>query len=956
MQEYRDWPARFKVAFSFAGAQRGAVQGVAEQVEAALCRGSVFYDDWFEPYLAGQDGDLKLENVYRQRADLVVVCISGEYNDRPWTQIEHRVIRTLAWGAPSDSPQALRALYLRFGPGEVAGIHVNTIAPNVQGRSAEDTAQLILQRLKIYEAMMQRATAASPPSIAVRPTREIEYLEALVWELRDRAPRYVAVAGQERKRLDRDRLLKSVGMEVTLLLRRFEEREHAAQPACETRYTDVLDAYRDLLDRPRRRLAVLGEPGAGKSFSLERVALEYAQRALGDPTAPLPLLVRLGLWTEPQPLAAFLAQQLGPLGGQLAALRDEQRAILLLDGMNEIPPSQRAAKAKELDAMAADERFASVIISCRERDFSADFRWSCDTLTLQALTPADIRAFLQRAFTVMLDTEQGPAAGERRFWQLAGGEDLREVWAAWEDAGANFESFWTASEIPRERPNVYSKTSAAQDERWHRMRQDRRGLIHLAVNPYLLTILAALTEIPRDRAQLFEAFLHVLHERERSARERRSDAHSVPDRELWMSVLAELAATLQHRAGDEDAQTALVRRDWPASLTTPLLAFAADASVLEVRGDTVRFTHQLLQESLAARVLTEEAAAQRPAVKYWPADRWWQRTGWEVVAELAAESCGPDVPALTQFIGWLAQANPEVACQAWRAAGEPVLAPDLHAQLSRWLPRMTDVAQEPNALARVALGRALGRFGLDTRRGVALRTDGVPDIDWVNIPEGAFIYGEERQRPVQLPGFRIARYPITHAQFQAFIDDGGYREAAWWRQLAQRFDTPASPRWDEPNAPRVEVSWYEAVAFCRWLTLRLGEPVNLPTEAQWERAARGTAGLEYPWGKGYRAGHANCGEDPEAHIGRTTAVGLYPQGRSVEGAVDLAGNVWEWCLNEHEKPRNTAVKGDADRVLRGGSWNQDSGSARAVYRGLNPPYVRNDYFGFRVCGVAPIEE
>lgn len=159
--------------------------------------------------------------------------------------------------------------------------------------------------------------------------------------------------------------------------------------------------------------------------------------------------------------------------------------------------------------------------------------------------------------------------------------------------------------------------------------------------------------------------------------------------------------------------------------------------------------------------------------------------------------------------------------------------------------------KEPHPHARAAIGRALGHFGLDRHKGVGLRADGLPDIDWVRIPGDApFTYQDGVA--LRLATFHIARYPITHAQFQAFVDAGGYREDLWWQDLSERFDAPASAGWDEPNAPRERVSWYEAVAFCRWLGERLRYPITLPTEQQWERAARGTRGFDYPWGEGYR--------------------------------------------------------------------------------------------------------
>ena len=236
--------------------------------------------------------------------------------------------------------------------------------------------------------------------------------------------------------------------------------------------------------------------------------------------------------------------------------------------------------------------------------------------------------------------------------------------------------------------------------------------------------------------------------------------------------------------------------------------------------------------------------------------------------------------------------------------------------------------------------------------GDVTRTLKVPDIAWIEIPPGPFRYQDGEV--LELPGFRIARYPVTNLQFQAFIDDGGYRDDRWWRELRQ--PKPEASRWPQGNRPRTSVDWYEAIAFTRWLGARLGLPegaLRLPTEAEWERAARGAAGRVYPWGDEYRPGYANVDEtihkDGPWYLEQTTAVGVYPHGASPEGVADLAGNVWEWCLNRFEDPGDTRVDDSgAPRALRGGSWPSLPHLARADARFRNHPENRNSDIGFRV--------
>jgi formylglycine-generating enzyme required for sulfatase activity len=153
------------------------------------------------------------------------------------------------------------------------------------------------------------------------------------------------------------------------------------------------------------------------------------------------------------------------------------------------------------------------------------------------------------------------------------------------------------------------------------------------------------------------------------------------------------------------------------------------------------------------------------------------------------------------------------------------------------------------------------------------------------------------------------------------------------------------------------VNWYEAVAFCRWLSEIIGEEIRLPTEAEWELAARGRKGLEFPWGNGFRSGYGNIYEtvdnSGEYNLNRTSAVGTYPQGKSPEGILDMAGIVWEWCLNKQEKPRIITVDYSNDwRVLRGGSWSIQLQLARCTFREADLPHSRHVDCGFRIVQLA----
>ena len=166
--------------------------------------------------------------------------------------------------------------------------------------------------------------------------------------------------------------------------------------------------------------------------------------------------------------------------------------------------------------------------------------------------------------------------------------------------------------------------------------------------------------------------------------------------------------------------------------------------------------------------------------------------------------------------------------------------------------------------------------------------------------------------------FQLTKYPVTNGQFRRFWEAGGYRDASFWDPEGWRWrekENVVEPaywrdvKWNGPTQPVVGVSWWEADAFCRWAGCRL------PTEREWEAAARGPQGWAYPWGDDWRERSCNSGE---TDLGVTTPVGIFPQSAAICGAHDLAGNVWEWCSDTFEPSKSDNP--EAGRVLRGGSW------------------------------------
>ena len=221
------------------------------------------------------------------------------------------------------------------------------------------------------------------------------------------------------------------------------------------------------------------------------------------------------------------------------------------------------------------------------------------------------------------------------------------------------------------------------------------------------------------------------------------------------------------------------------------------------------------------------------------------------------------------------------------------------------------------------------------------------DTVLVFVPAGSFMMGSEEcpgERPlhaIHLAGFWIAKTAVTHAQYERFVRATGHKSAGNWEAWA---------RSSGDRCPVVDISWYDAVAYCHWARLRL------PSEAEWERAARGVDGLRYPWGDTWDA--ARChGSDSWGGAQQPAPVGSYPGDLSPVGCLDMAGNVAEWCSSRYQPYPYEALDGreapepqDGElRVLRGGSW--DSGSHPSFYRsadrGWLAPSLSRSHVGFR---------
>jgi formylglycine-generating enzyme required for sulfatase activity len=212
-----------------------------------------------------------------------------------------------------------------------------------------------------------------------------------------------------------------------------------------------------------------------------------------------------------------------------------------------------------------------------------------------------------------------------------------------------------------------------------------------------------------------------------------------------------------------------------------------------------------------------------------------------------------------------------------------------------------------------------------------------------NYAPGAF-NDESPVHEVTLRRFRIGRYPVTVQQFGAFIADKGYSLPKHWAEGHGKFTEPS--HWERqkqyPNRPVVGVSWFESAAYCSWAGGRL------PTEAEWERAARGPESNRYPWGNHPRVGASRVSY--QSSVAHPTPVGLFPKGNTLEGLCDMLGNVWEWCGNWYGAYETGPLEnptGPTYGLVRGGSCFCKSQSVRVSRRFKNDLGGRSVDVGFR---------
>ena len=794
----------------------------------------------------------------------------------------------------------------------------------------------------------------------------------------------------------------------------------------------VEEPLRSALEQLNRqqRLVLQGDPGSGKSTFVNFVALCLAGEALKDEQAnlrhltaplpdeegedgkkrqpwrhrallPVPVVLRdfaaTGLPERGEATAetlwTFIAQELKEAcqAECVEWLRHELRergGLLLLDGLDEVPEAERRRE----QVKRAVEAFAQSFGNCRILVTSRTYAYQNQGWRLQGFAEAtlapfsdgQIRRFVARWYELTADLGRLPkpdATGRAELLkraifnrptlhELAHRPLLLTLMASLHA--------WRSGDLPDKREALYYETVDLLLNRWEQrlVRRDEQGRYH-CIQPSLAEYLK--TDKDQVRAVL-EALAFEAHRAQ-----------------------PELAGTADIAEKDLVYRLFDLRND-PDANPKRLVEYLRDrAGLLYPRGIGVyTFPHRSFQEYLAACYLTDEdypeqiADLTRDEPNRWrevallagaKAARGTAASLWQLADALCFRE--PDDPAADLADVWGAQIAAQALIETANLAKVGSANQRKLARVQQWLVKLLRDERLP-ATERALAGNNLATLGDPRFDADHWHLPAEPLFGFVEIPAGPFMMGSDKQRDeqafdhelpqheVNLPGYYLARWPVTVAQFAAFVRASGHQ--------------PADPNCLKgiANHPVVEVNWHDAMTYSRWLNEQLRElarerlstanslpeserrfwqgladgslSVGLPSEAEWEKAARGGDGRIYPWGDPtdpQKANYADTG------LGGTSAVGCFPGGVGPYGCEEMSGNVWEWTRSlfgdypypqegpERQARENLNAPDNVHRELRGSAFLYNAGYVRCACRIGSSPVSRFDDVGFRVV-VSPL--
>ena len=737
------------------------------------------------------------------------------------------------------------------------------------------------------------------------------------------------------------------------------------------------------------RMVLLGDPGAGKSTFVRKLVGWLAGAVLSDGASPegftrdgLPLLINLRdlaprlddekLAALPEQkqhherIKAFMEQVQAEL--QLAeaeSLQSEllqglsKKGLLVLDGLDEVPFSLRSSIRRVVLSILQEYEPVRVIITCRIRSYQDDFgKADFKTFTVAPLNKNQIQGFASAWYRRQRDLGRTvPEHAEDDLAQVAAGPALRELSSNPMMLTTMAIIHQKQTRLPDQRVKLYKEAVDILLRRWQ---QHKQGA---------LTPSPALTRFLEDENRLRSSMYRLAYEAHCArCQDKKNQTADLPRGEALVIL------------GD-------VKYIGDLNLAQEFLDYVDQrAGLLVGRGSKdgapalYSFPHRTFQEYLAACHILDIRDYNREILA-----RAAEGVDWSLVIQLAAEALYYNREgrnALLDLAYWLRQHSSMESSQyqrvgLWSANQTLILGSAVtedgtagREHLEKLPTLMVNLlGSDLTPIERTEAGNHLARLGDPRFRADAFYLPDEPLQGFIHIPAGRFTMGSDKkkdpqaddderpQHEVELGEYYIARYPVTVAQFKAFIETSKHKPR-----------DPDSLR-GLPNHPVVNVTWYDALAYCDWLTTQLpklpnlppelkrGWRVALPSEAEWERAVRGTDGRIYPWGPEFDPNKTNV---DATGIGGTSAVGCFPAGVSPEGLLDASGNVWEWTRSlwagypypvpgSQRKARERFTSDNKDgMVMRGGSWVNESGGARCASRDWFYPDFGGLLRGFRV--------
>jgi len=792
---------------------------------------------------------------------------------------------------------------------------------------------------------------------------------------------------------------------IYIALNTTEVREKPKKDNDKKNEDNVFDEFRDEKElisalesvAKHKKLALLGDPGAGKSTFVKNLLAWQAGLLLGKiqdsngiESDLLPALIILRdltprlasleidslpanqrdakltqiIWEHMQ---ADLGEECADFREGLSEALHSGKCLLVLDGLDEVPHDLRVRVRQAVDALFKQYHLQRAVITCRVRSYVGEtILHSFESRTLAPFNEDQIKNFVEHWYTT-----------QRTLGKFN-------------------------EEQAKDRMNDLSNAALEDD------------MQELSSNPMLLTTMAIIHQrevgLPRERVRLYQQAVEVLL--------RRWQKHKVGDaaladflkNDLKLRAVMEALAYQAHRASAKESGTgSLLRKDALAlleddnllgdmHLAVEFLDYVDQRAGLLVgyggelnKPTAYSFPHRTFQEYLAGAYLARQRDRVRTFYEHAA-----EGDSWDLAAQLAFEELYYNRRNENELLDLAYQLDQPGGtgeqCERARLwsgqiialVGKEVTERDTHpnggkAYLARLVyglvPVLTSSLLPP--LERAEAGRILAQLG-DPREEVMT----IAKMIFCRIPAGEFSMRErEDLRKIILPEYFISQYPITNAQFNYFIEAEGYKQEKYWgtakqngiwseKGITERFDdtTRTAPTdfgipFNLANHPVVGVTWYEALAFTYWLTEHMQQvgwfrifnekniasfeknlQVTLPKEVEWKKAAQGTNGASYPWGKEFNPNFANT---IETGIKATSPVGCFPHGASPFGLQEVSGNIFEWMRNDYKSTEGGFLSKQT-KSLRGGSFNGPFGVARCARRLGDKPDNRNREVGFRV--------